>query len=76
MAERPIWHGQLRLALVSCPVALYAAHHERESLDFHFINPGTGHRVRMVTTDARAVQRCWIGGTEAALPPTRGKVGG
>ena len=53
MAElRPIWRGQLRLALVSCPVALYAAHHERANLHFHFINPDTGHRVRMVTMDA------------------------
>ena len=56
MAERPIWRGQLRLALVSCPVALYAAHHERENLHFHFINPDTGHRVRMVTTDAESNQ--------------------
>ncbi len=60
MAQRPIWRGHLRLALVSCPVALYSAHHERENLHFHFINPETGHRVRMVTLDAeneRPVQR-------------------
>ena len=29
MAERPIWRGHLRLALVSCPVALYSARHDR-----------------------------------------------
>ena len=53
MAEqRPIWRGQLRLALVSAPVALYAAHHERANLHFHFINPETGHRVKMITLDA------------------------
>ncbi len=52
MAQHPIWRGHLRLALVSCPVALYAAHRASENLHFHFINPGTGHRVRMVTTDA------------------------
>lgn len=53
MAEqRPIWRGQLRLALVSCPVALYASHHERANLHFHFINPDTGHRVKMITLDA------------------------
>ena len=57
MADRPIWRGQLRLALVSCPVALYAAHHERENLHFHFINPDTGHRVRMVTTDAETDEK-------------------
>ena len=52
MAEqRPIWRGHLRLALVSCPVALYSANHDRGSLHFHLINPETGHRVRMVTQD-------------------------
>ena len=52
MAQRPIWRGHLRLALVSCPVALFNARHERESLRFHYINPNTGNRVRMVTLDA------------------------
>lgn len=52
MAQRPIWRGHLRLALVSCPVALYNARHSREALAFHFINPQTGNRVRMVTLDS------------------------
>lgn len=53
MAEqRPIWRGQLRLALVSCPVALFSAHHDRGSLHFNLINPATGNRIRMVTEDA------------------------
>jgi DNA end-binding protein Ku len=52
MAERPIWRGHLRLALVSCPVALYSARHEGASLHFHFINPETGNRVRTMTLDA------------------------
>jgi DNA end-binding protein Ku len=52
MADRPIWRGHLRLALVSCPVALYTAHRETENLHFHLINPATGNRVRMVTQDA------------------------
>lgn len=52
MAERPIWRGHLRLALVSCPVALYSARREASNLHFHFINPETGHRVRMITQDA------------------------
>lgn len=52
MAQHPIWRGHLRLALVSCPVALYAAHRETENLHFHFLNPKTGHRVNMVTVDA------------------------
>ncbi len=50
--QRPIWRGQLRLALVSCQIALYSAYHESSNLHFHFINPKTGNRVRMVTLDA------------------------
>ncbi len=52
MAQRPIWRGHLRLALVSCPVALYSAKHDRGSIHFNLINPDTGHRIRMVTQDA------------------------
>ncbi len=52
MAQRPIWRGHLRLALVSCPVALYAARHDHATLRFHLINPETGNRVRMITEDA------------------------
>ncbi len=52
MAERPVWRGHLRLALVSCPIALYTAHRESGNLHFHFINPETGNRVRMITEDA------------------------
>src|SRR4051794_28836701 len=50
--QRPIWRGHLRLALVSCPIALYSAHHASAELHFHLINPKTGNRVRMVTLDA------------------------
>jgi len=52
MAQRPIWRGHLRLALVSCPVALYSARHERETIRFNMINPKTGNRIKMVTQDA------------------------
>jgi DNA end-binding protein Ku len=52
MAQRPIWRGYLRLALVSCPVALYAAKHDRGSIHFNLINPKTGNRIRMITQDA------------------------
>lgn len=53
MAQRPIWRGHLRLALVSCPVALFSARHERETIRFNMINPATGNRVKMVTQDAQ-----------------------
>jgi DNA end-binding protein Ku len=52
MAPRPIWRGHLRLALVSCPVALYNARHDRTSIRFNLINPDTGNRIRMITQDA------------------------
>ena len=53
MAQKhPIWRGHLRLALVSCPVALYTAHKTSGDLSFHLINPKTQNRVRMVTVDA------------------------
>ena len=56
MPSRPIWRGHLRVALVSCPVALYTANRERGTLRFHLINPETGHRVRMATLDAETDQ--------------------
>ena len=52
MAARPIWRGHLRLALVSCPVALYSARHDRGSVKFNMLNPSTGNRIKMVTQDA------------------------
>jgi DNA end-binding protein Ku len=42
----------LRLALVSCPVALYNARHDRAGIRFNLINPETGNRIRMITQDA------------------------
>jgi DNA end-binding protein Ku len=51
MAQRPIWRGQLRLALVSCPVALFTANHDRSNIRFNWINPETGNRIRMLTVD-------------------------
>ena len=53
---RPIWRGHLRLALVSCPVALYNARHDRAGLRFNLINPDTGNRIRMITQDAETGQ--------------------
>ncbi len=56
MAERPIWRGHLRLALVTCPVALYTARREAGNLHFNLINPETGNRIRMLTVDAETEQ--------------------
>ena len=52
MAQRPVWRAHLRLALVSCPVVLYSAKHDRNSIRFNMINPETGNRIRMVLQDA------------------------
>lgn len=52
--QRPIWRGHIRLALVTCPVALYTANHDRGSLHFNLINPDTGNRIRMITQDAES----------------------
>ena len=52
MPQRPVWRGHLRLALVSCPIALYIANQDRGSLHFNLINPATGNRIRMITQDA------------------------
>ena len=52
MASRPIWRGHLRLALVTCPIALHSVVRASGELHFHYINPKTGNRVRMVTLDA------------------------
>ena len=60
MPARPIWRGHLRLALVSCPVALWNAKHDRAAIKFNLINPATGHRIKMLTVDAeteKEVQR-------------------
>jgi DNA end-binding protein Ku len=52
MAVRPSWEGHLRLSLVTCPVALYAATTEAETIRFNLINPQTNNRIRMKTVDA------------------------
>jgi len=51
MAPRPTWQGHLRLSLVTCPVALYAATSVAGDVHFHLVNPKTNNRIRMITTD-------------------------
>jgi len=41
----------LRLSLVTCPVALWPATSEAETMRFNLINPKTGNRIRMKTVD-------------------------
>jgi DNA end-binding protein Ku len=51
MAARPSWEGHLRLSLVTCPVALYPATTEAETVRFNLINPKTNNRIKMQTVD-------------------------
>ena len=46
MAARPIWRGQIRLALVSIPVELYPATKSGASISFHQVHEPTGKRIR------------------------------
>jgi DNA end-binding protein Ku len=43
---RPVWTGQIRLALVSLPVKLFPATESRSKLAFHQIHEPTGKRIR------------------------------
>lgn len=51
LVSRPVWQGQLRLSLVSCPVALFGATTKAGDISFHLLNPETNNRIRMVPTD-------------------------
>jgi DNA end-binding protein Ku len=45
MAPRAIWKGVLKVAEVTCPVALYTAASTSERISFHMLNRKTGNRV-------------------------------
>jgi DNA end-binding protein Ku len=51
MAGKPAWQGQLRLSLVSCPVALFRATTHAQDVSFHLLNAATHNRIRLVPTD-------------------------
>ena len=48
---RPYWKGYLKLALVSCPIALHAACSTSERVAFRQINKVTGNRLRQQLVD-------------------------
>ena len=52
MAPRANWKGFLKIAEVTCPVALYTAASTSERIAFHTINRATGHRVRRQFVDS------------------------
>ena len=48
---RPYWEGYLKLALVSCPIALHAACSTAERIALRQINKATGNRLRQQLID-------------------------
>jgi DNA end-binding protein Ku len=48
---RPYWKGYLKLALVSCPIALHAACSTSERISLRQINKATGNRLRQQLID-------------------------
>lgn len=46
MAARPIWRGQIRLALVSIPVEIYSATRSGATIAFHQIHEPSGKRIK------------------------------
>ena len=46
MAARPIWRGQIRLALVSIPIELYPATKSGAQIQFHQVHEPTGKRIK------------------------------
>lgn len=46
MAARPIWRGQIRLALVSIPVEIFSATKSGAAIQFHQVHEPTGKRIQ------------------------------
>jgi DNA end-binding protein Ku len=46
MAARPMWRGQIRLALVSIPVEMYPATKSGAAIAFHQVHEPTGKRIK------------------------------
>src|SRR5215218_4464841 len=46
MAARPVWRGQIRLALVSIPVEIYPATRSGASIQFHQVHEPSGKRIK------------------------------
>jgi DNA end-binding protein Ku len=48
---RPYWKGYLKLALVSCPIAVYTGTSSTERVSFRQVNKKTGNRLRQQLVD-------------------------
>jgi len=56
---RPVWEGDLRLSLVTCPVSLFNATTSVNDVSFHLLHKKTHKRINMVPHEAKlgAVER-------------------
>src|SRR6476469_8907348 len=65
MAARPIWRGQIRLALVSIPVEIYSATKSGAAIQFHQVHEPSGKRIKyenVVLRDAlKAANKVGVG---------------
>lgn len=52
MAPRANWKGYLKIAEVTCPVALYTAASTSDRVAFHILNRETGHRIQRKFLDS------------------------
>src|SRR3954447_20808965 len=50
-SSRPVWEGDLRLSLVTCPVSLFKATSEGEGVHFHLLHPEAHNRVKQAWKD-------------------------
>jgi hypothetical protein len=53
---RPYWKGYLKLALVSCPIALHAVWSRAERIAFRQVNKATGSRLRQQLIDEETLE--------------------
>jgi non-homologous end joining protein Ku len=69
---RPYWKGYLKLALVSCPIALHAACSTTERIAFRQINKATGNRLRQQLIDVEKPENPSRPSTRAAATRSLG----
>jgi DNA end-binding protein Ku len=71
---RPYWNGYLKLALVSCPIALHAACSTAERICFRQINKATGNRLRQQLIDEETREPVGPSTRAAATRSPRGSI--
>lgn len=53
MAARAIWKGVIKIAELTCPVAMYTAASQSERITLHMVNRSSGHRLKRVYVDEK-----------------------